>query len=270
MPRRLNYTNRKKIKREDVTIRLHREGTGILFDADLRLGPYGFGRLSPPPQVFVEAYRGASTIWKRFGFGPVDKLMPPEDRSLDEFGAPEGILFRVKVSAGQGPFAGRLIGEADGIRPVMPDHEDLPKQPIIDHVPANDIGDELWRVDFGGTNPLVKINDKVPTGVEQFLVDPTYRAVFAPAVMRQVLTRILIIDRDNYDDEDEGSWQVRWLRFSSALPGMGDVPEAEEAEQRLTNLREIEDWIDRAVEAFVRASGLFRTFSLTAGKDTSS
>lgn len=261
MPRRLNYTNRRKIRREDVVIRLHNESAAIAFDAELRLGAYGFAQVVPPPHVFIEAYRGASTVWKRFAFGRINTLLPPDDRSLTEFGVPEGILFRVKVSAVDGPLAGRLLGEADGVAPLMPDQEEAPRHPIINHVPADDIGDELWRVDFSGTVPLVKINDKIPAGVEQFLVDPTYRAVFAPAVMREVLTRILIIDRDNYDDEDEASWQARWLRFASELPGVSDPPDFEETQGRLINLKEIEDWVDRAVEAFAQASGLLRAFS---------
>jgi hypothetical protein len=261
MPRRFNYTDRKKIRREDVTIRLRRDGQAIAFDAELRLSDYAFHKIAPPPQVYIEAYRGASTVWKRFAFGHIDTLKAPDNRSLDDFGVPEGILFRVKVSASHGALAGRLLGEADGIRPQLPEEEDSYRQPIINHVPADDIGDELWRVDFAGTVPLLKINVQVPVGVDQFLVDPAFRGVFAPAVMRQVLARALVIDRDSYDDEDEGSWQFRWLQFATSLPDIGDPPEADEDNGRIGNLREIEEWIDRAVEAFVSAGGLLHAFS---------
>ena len=267
MPRRLNYTDRKKIRREDVSIRVRNGEHGISFDADLRLGNYAFHKVTPPPKVYIEAYRGASTVWKRFAFGHVDTLRPPDNRTLDEFGVPEGILFRIKVSASEGPLAGRLLGEADGIRPLLPDQEDSYRQPIINHVPADDIGDELWRVDFSGLVPLIKINVRVPVGVDQFLIDPTFRAVFAPAVMRQVLTRALLNDRDAFDEDDESSWQVRWLQFAIGLPGMGDPPEADENGGRIANLREIEDWIDSAVEAFVAAGGLLQAFSRAMGKE---
>lgn len=267
MPRRLNYTNRKKIRREDVSIQVRRDGVALSFDADLKLAGYGFEREQPSPQVFLEAYRGASTVWKRFDFGRYETARPPEDRSLDEFGIPEGILFRVKISSTAPTNPGRLLGEADGIRPRLPDEQDGYRQPIIEHVPADDIGEELWRLDFSGSRPIVKINNRLPIGVDQFLVDPVYRAVFAPAVMRQVLTRALILDRDSFDEEDDTSWQVRWMRFASSLPGVQRAPNAEEEDGRLANLAEIERWIDSAVEAFVAASGLFRSFGQVTGKE---
>src|SRR5437588_12975876 len=102
MPRRFNFTGRKKINRADALVRLYRNGNGLTFDADLRLDGYGLEQAQSPPRVYVEAYRVASTLWRRFDFGCVGMIRPPEDRSLDEFGVPEGILFRLKVSAADG------------------------------------------------------------------------------------------------------------------------------------------------------------------------
>lgn len=258
MPRRLNYTDRKKINRDDVSIRLHRNGQGLAFDAELRLADYKLDKVAPPPQVYVEAYRGASALWKRFDFGRYGTIQPPSDRSLDEFGVPEGILFRVKVSAAGDDALGRLLAEADAIRPRLPDEQDGHGQPLIQHVAADDIGDELWRVtDFDGSLPLLKVNSRVPMGVDQFLRDPQHRAAVMPAVMRQVLTRILILDRDAWDEEDEGSWQVRWLNFAARLPGVGQRPDADEENGRLRNADELDRWVDHAVEAFAARAGLF-------------
>lgn len=257
MPRRLNYTDRKRIKRDDVSIRLHRNGEGLVFDAALQLTDYKLDRITPPPQVYVEAYRGASALWKRFDYGRYGTIQPPADRSLDEFGVPEGILFRVKVSAAADDTLGRLLAEADGIRPRLPDEQDAHGERLIQHVAADDIGDELWRVtDFDSQLPLLKVNSRVPMGVDQFLRDPQHRAVVMPAVMRQILTRILILDRDAWDDED-GNWQVRWLNFASGLPGVSQRPQADEESGRLRNADELERWIDDAVESFAARAGLF-------------
>src|SRR5688572_26183115 len=119
MPRRLNYTNRQKIKRQDVSIRLHRNAQGLSFNADLRLAEYKLDRVTPPPRVFVEAYRSAAALWKRFDFGRVGTVRAPEDCSLNEFGVAEGVLFRVKVSAVGDDTLGRLVAEADAIRPQL-------------------------------------------------------------------------------------------------------------------------------------------------------
>jgi hypothetical protein len=263
MPRRFNYTNRQKINREDVSIRLRRNGEGLVFDADLRLADYKLDKITPPPQVYVEAYRGASALWKRFDFGRFGTTRPPDDRSLNEFGVPEGILFRVKVSAAGDDTLGRLLAEADRITPRLADEFDSPGQPLIQHVASNEIGDEVWRVDFGGVMPLLKINERVPMGVDQFLRDPQYRAVFAPVVMRQILTRILIIERDAGDEDDETDWRQRWLQFARRL-----VSENWEIfEPNDGNLQTVEDWIDSAVEEFISRSGLFIAFAQPAPQE---
>lgn len=258
MPRRFNYTDRKKINRDDIKVRLVQTGQELRFDADLRLAGYGFEAISPSPQVFVEAYRGASALWKRFDFGQIDTMMAPQDRSLVEFGAPEGILFRVKVSSRSGAALGRLVGEADLIRPSLPDRQDSGVNPLIQHMPADDIGDEIWRVDFDqGLLPLLKVNSRVPMGVDQFLVDPQFRPVFAPAVMRLVLTRVLLVDRDAHDELDSSSWQMRWISFASRLSGVEQLPgDGSDSD--------LEDWIDSAVEAFAQQSGLFEIFKSAA------
>lgn len=262
MPRRFNYTDRKKINRDDISIRIQRGGEGLIFDAEIRLADYKLDGISPPPQVFVEACRGASSLWKRFDFGRLGTIQPPLDRSLDEFGVPEGILFRVKVSAADEDSLGRLVAEADAVQPRLPDEQDSFGLPLIQHVAADDIGDEVWRVtDFDGSLPLLKVNSRVSMGVHQFLQNAQNRAMIMPAVMRQVLARILIIDRDGYDDEDNSSWQVRWLRFASNLPGVPAAPEPKESERSLSNQDELEAWIDLAVEAFSARANLFSSFT---------
>lgn len=260
MPRRLNYTGRKKIERADARIRVHRNGSDIEFDAELRLADYKLEQVSPPPRVYVEAYRGASTLLKRFDFGRVGSIQSPPNRSLTEFGIPEGVLFRVKVSD-EGESLGKLLAEADAIRPQMPEEDETPRLPLIQHVSADDIGDELWRVtDFDTAMPLLKINSRVPMGVDQFLLDPHYRAIFAPAVMRHVLTQILIIDRYTGDEEDETDWRRRWLDFVERL-GISDCPGV--TDNRVEG-KVVAEWIDDAVEAFAARTDLFARFSQAA------
>lgn len=92
-------------------------------------------------------------------------------------------------------------------------------------------------------------------------MEPRFRAMVAPAAMRIVLTRILVIDLgENIDDEDETKWCNRWLRFAQSLPGVSDRPPLEENNGRLQNLEVVEEWIDSAVNAFASRSGLFERF----------
>lgn len=260
MPRRFNFTKRKRIRRKDIRIRICQSTSGELsFDADLDLSSYGFESLEVPPVVYVEARRSATSTWKRFPFGTTEKISPPPDRSLAEFGVPNGVLFSVRVTSISSEQPGVLLAEADGVRPLMPGETELPAQPLIEHIPAKDLGSELWRLDFSGEMPLLKINDSVPMGPDQFLTDATFRALFAPAVMRQVLTRIIVIEQAGVDEDGDSDWQQRWLRFGSKLAG-SNAPKYSTSD----DLVDVEDWVDAAVEAFAERAGLLRTFESDA------
>lgn len=255
MARRINFTNRQKITRQDVSIRVHANGQGLAFDAELaRLIEY---KLDPQARVYVEAYRSASTAWDRWGFGRVGLISPPpiEQRSLDKFGGADGLLFRVKVSA-DGDALGKLLAEADAIRPLLPDDLDSHGTPLI-KPEAGPLGHEPWRVRFDDDMPVLVINDKTP-GWKELVMEPRFRAIVAPAVMRQILTRILIIDRGSgISDDDDTKWCNRWIRFAEALPGVVESPGGVDNE---TLIETVEDWIDTSVSAFASRSGLFDRF----------
>ena len=257
MLREFNYTSRRRILREDIDFQIIRAPDGGLsFNADLRLSAYGFDKIKPVPRVFVEAYRGATATWKRFSFGDVASISAPDDLSLNEFRVPEGILFRVRVTSVDEERNGRLLGEADALSPrTSPDEEGF-VQPLIQHMAADDIGDELWRIHYSEDLPILKINDQIQIGVDQFLVTPAYRAVYAPAVMRQVLQRILLIDRSVGDEEDPNDWRQRWLRFGASLTGRS-APEFEgEASVEI-----VEEWISEAAETFCRSGRMLSMFN---------
>jgi hypothetical protein len=248
MPQRLNYTGRQKILKQDVSIRVREQLDGLSFDADLRLAEY---KLDPQARVYVEAYRSASTAWDRWDFGRVGLLSPPEQRRLDKFGGADGVLFRVKVSATDQAI-GKLLAEADAIRPLLPDdpgHGD----PLIKPEPGP-IGSEPWLVRFDDDMPVLVINEKLP-GWKSLVMDPLFRSLVAPAVMRQILNRILIIDRNTGDDENPADWRGRWIRYAQSLPGVAGEIQPMEPDQ--SNATDVEWWIDTAVSSFAARSGLF-------------
>jgi hypothetical protein len=104
--------------------------------------------------------------------------------------------------------------------------------------------------------PILKINDKVQIGVDQFLMNPVCRATYAPAVMRQVLQRILLIDRFVGDEDDPDDWRQRWLRFAFSLTGC-TAPEFVDSD----SVEAIESWVDDVVEAFCRSSRVMQIFN---------
>jgi hypothetical protein len=256
MPRRLNFTGRKKISLSDTRVRLIRSGESLRFDAELNLDHYSF---NPQARVHVEAYRGLSALWKRFDFGKVGLRSQPDDRSLDEFEHPEGILFRVKVSS-EGERLGCLLGEADGIRPQLPNENQIPSIPLID-VDRGPLGGEPWIVTFpdgAAGMPHLIINDRIEDWNSRAR-DPLFRSLVLPAVMRQILTQIFIIDGDLGIEDDPDDWRQRWIRFAEGLPNIGGPPPPLDSGEDLGNRDDLTGWITDSVSAFSVRAGLMNT-----------
>jgi hypothetical protein len=242
--RRLNYTGRKKIRREDVRIALHEKpNKNATFDADLEnLSEY---KLPADALVFVEAR--LQTRWMRFGYGTVGAITPATDRALTEFDSTDGVLFSVKVTAvSESP--GKLLAEADGIPIRFPGEIEERRNPLLP-VKSDDIGHEVYRLDFSNDPPMLLVN-RAAGDKDAIVRSPLFMSVVYPAALREILNRIRA--EDLYDPDDDGdSWYARWQRFAEALPGVGAVP---------PNDDDRDQWIDDAVAAFAKQQGMLDRF----------
>lgn len=243
--RTLNYTNRQRIRREDARITIREEKSGNAFDVGLSLGDYG---LPGEARIFVEAYRQSQ--YMRFDFGQVGAIHIPADRALRDFDSTEGVLFRVKVVTNADPH-GLLLAEADQIRPRKSTDEDENRIPLLPVVPDDNMGDEIWRLEFDDQQTLLKVNSQL--GDWRALArDLAFLTLVYPSVFRTVLWRILLKE-DHRDIEDTDDWRSRWLKFATGLPGISDPPsESDEVK--------IEDWIDGAASAFCRHHNVRETY----------
>jgi hypothetical protein len=237
MIRRFNYTGRILIRRPDARITVSEADGQFAFNADLNLAEYD---LPPEGRVFVEAYR--QTSWMRFDFGRVGAIQPAADCRLTEFDLPEGILFRIKVT--QAGDRHRLLAEADRISLAKIEEEDAPRRPLLPVKPQK-LGDEIYRLDFSspGNSPLLLINSDAG---EYSLIakSPAFASLVYPAVFREVLVRVLIIDEHD-DNDSQDDWRSQWVRFAAFLPGLGELPKPEDTDYRL-------DWIEKAVVGFAK------------------
>ena len=234
--RRFNYTARQRIARADADIVLHNERSDAArFDANLRLGDYGF---PPDARVFVEAYR--QTTLMRFDFGTVSAPTPPQERVLVDFPTADEVLFRVKVTAASGR-PGVLLGEAAQLRARQPEQQPDRRVPLLPVVPE-DLGDEVWRIDFDGRTSLLVSRDLHDW--KQTVGSHTFRALVYPAALRMILERILLIENYTAGDDPQ-DWRSQWLQFAAQLPGSRAlaVPGAQD---------EYDEWIENAVSAFAR------------------
>ena len=235
--RKLNYTGRKKLRQSDVRITLYESKGVARFDADLALAGYG---LPESASVFVEAYR--QTSWMRFRFGTVRRVRAQDEPEICEFDTPEGVLFRVRITANGDP-KGMLLAEADKIRPRRAGWlEDENRLPLLPVRPDEDLAEEVFRLDFSD-RPVLLVNARLGDW-RSAARSPVFVSMAYPSAMREVLTRILYVE-GYHDTDDAEDWRCQWLLFAAMLPGVDDSPAEGEKER-------FDDWIDDAVSAMCR------------------
>lgn len=224
---KLNYTGRKKIESRHAKIVVHREGAERRrFSAALELASYQF---QSDARVVVEAYRQTTVM--RFDFGTVSLLRPPPSCELGDFDSEDAILFRVLVTDTSLRY-GMLLGAIDQIRPTDPAEPDEDRKSLLPVEPG-DLGEQVWRLEFGA-EVVLQVNRALPDW-RQTVMSPNFKALVYPSIVRQVLTRILILDEYD-DDDDPDNWRSNWLTFAKRIPGVPSPIPAESDER--------EEWIE--------------------------
>lgn len=243
MPR-LNFTGRRRITKNHVTISVTGIGGIETFSADIELGSYGF---PDSAAVIIEAFRQLELV--RFDFGSVGNITPPASCRLSEFGTLAGLRFRIKVVSTEEP-SGRLLAVGDRITPQNTEQQSLSRVPLL-AVRAQDLGREVWRLDFAD-EPLLLVNPRV-VAKKQLVQSVEFQSLVLPEILRSILNRILLVEQiRTADDSDE--WTSRWLKFAESMPGVGNVPNVADAESDL-------DWIDAAISSFCRWRSVDKQFA---------
>lgn len=201
MIRRFNYTQRKRIELRRVAIELYESGDDSppSFSAEIDLSDMG---LLPDALVVVIANRGQSSM--RFDWGTVSNPKPPIDCSLTDI--PSNPNFRVMALAPDG--SGRLLALADRVKPKRGSSRNS-----LLWLQEADLGEQVWRLDFGDGdgNPTMQINSNIPGISAAAREDDAFRALVIPEALRLILTRALIVEEYDIDD-DEGNWS-EWVGF---------------------------------------------------------
>jgi hypothetical protein len=251
MPQRLNWTNRKRIERADIGIVVSRRDDRSEFSATIDLTPY---ELPSDCRVVVEAYR--QTMWRRYSFGTVGFVRAQGTCSLEAFGDPDGVQFRVKVLSGTRD-DGRIWAEADQLPFVSEDQQDASRRSLLPTRGA-DLDECTWELEFDDTSgPMLVVNNRLGDW-RQVVKAVSFRSLVYPEVFRQVLRRAL----DDYD-EDSAGWQSDWLTFASLLPGVGERPDSESRSEDTAS------WVDGTVRAFGRQQKFCERLSLSLAEGDS-
>ena len=234
MIRRFNYTKRQRIEKQNIDIKVCEavEASASSFSATLDLKDMD---LPPDAQIVIEAKRERSS--RRFDWGTIASPQAPQDSSLTDM--PPNPRFRVMVVAADG--SGRLLALANDIAPRREGGADS-----LLWLEEKDLGQEVWRLDFGENDrPTMQVNKNITDISKTVLQDQAFRALVVPEALRSVLTRALIIDECDPDDDD-GQWN-EWLDFTRKFHD-DKIPGTSDDRDMVARAK----WIDEAVEAFAQ------------------
>ena len=135
-----------------------------------------------------------------------------------------------------------LLAEADQIPLAHPERSEGKRTPLLPVKPQK-LGEEIYRLDFSDDRPLLLINSEAGNYAD-IGHSPAFVSLVYPAVFREILTRILLVEKHD-DDSNPDDWKSQWIRFALLNPGLGELPDTEDTEAR-------SDWIDKAVSAFAK------------------
>ncbi|MBK8979627.1 MAG: hypothetical protein IPM29_27325 [Planctomycetes bacterium] len=240
MIRRLNYTGRKRIPTHAVQLRVHETSPPTF---EIRLDAAGLG-FPASAEVFVDVFRPRSTTTERHLLGSVGDPAPVVPRELED-GLDDGVEFEVKV-IDTTESIGRLLGVTSRMRPSLAGdaHKRATTRSLLP-VNACELGDDVWRLDFSSDRPRLDVNARIPGIKELARSDRTFFALVYPAVLRRILTHILLVEEMREFDAGDDSWQAQWLKWAMhwhpdrAAP----PPEAEDIEVSL-------QWIEEVASGF--------------------
>lgn len=238
MKRRFNYTDRKKIERERVYIKfIRKNGSIVAFSIDkLEISDMN---IPPTGEIYVEAYY--RTELKRFYLGTVAERTQT-CFSLTDMAYIENLHFRIIVVD---PSDKKILAHADGISPELPSG----RKPILP-VEFRDLSNEVWRLTYEGEegSPILLINKKIPNIEYLATNNPQFFVYVYPAVIREILTNMIFIEKIDSVTDPPTEWHYNWLEFSRNL---GVEPTDILQEENLNdNKEEAIKWIERVVEEF--------------------
>jgi len=251
--RRLNYTKRRRISRKQALITMsdaHGDDPPI-FNADINLSGLKF---PGEARVFVDVYR--HTAWQRFDFGTVKSIQAPDNRALLDFGAGEGVRFRVKVvephsSNGR---AARILGQADGI---TPDHAGR-RRSLLPLDPDPNLRDEVWRLDIDERDgPLVRVSTHLVRDRHALARSPAFVSLALPEILRRILLWALADGLP--DDDDWETPQGQWILLACRLLKVPSPPQTLDNQADGSDARE--DWVDKVVSRFCQNTKIHQKFS---------
>lgn len=241
----IKFLQRKRIKQEDVRIRLERVGRTRRFTVECDFSSYSF---PDSAVVVVEARTLLETL--RFTIGTIGSGVAPTFNDISRFDA-ERITFSLYVLDSA---TARKFGSAELIRPQAEQPDQGAPESLLPVDIVDDLDGCVWAIRYmsrdstGRTDAPVLVFDRRAArgSAAVFVAEPHVRALVLPAAFHAVLERIVWVEQYEFDPDGDG-WRNGWLRLAQHLVG-----ESPPLEQRADQPDVVHYWIDRAVAASAR------------------
>ena len=236
MKRKLNYTGRKKIKRQDFIVSIIKDNSDTKsFSAEIMLDEYDF---PPDAKIFVEAYR--FTEIKRFDFGKVSKIKKP-NTDISEMSHKDHLLFTLKVVDNLFE-KGKILGCLQSVRPDNRNTKKVGPKSILD-VEFKELTDNIiWKLEYDEGGPILMLNTKINNIQHISKNDAFFFFNVYPAIIKEILFYIRYIEKvDNNDVEDD--WCKDWIDFAERF--------SDKSYKEITDNDSFSDWVDSSVYGFV-------------------
>jgi len=202
-----------------VRVTLRRDADGVLlFDPQLSFEGVA---VIPGARVFIEAYY--RTSFMRFDCGSVAAYAPPDNRRLTDIDGTSIVRFRVKLVDGH-----RIVAVADDIVASAEKPDAAGRMPLLPVSFSDSLEQQAWRIEFETTGPVLELNNRIPDVKDAAKNDAAFFALVYPAAVREILTRILIVDQQPAHEEGTEWWNLwlRWAQRFSTEPLPNDDEEA--------------------------------------------
>lgn len=237
MKRRINFTDRKKINKSNIEIKINRDDGKISsFDATVLIN---MEKYKDDSIVYLESYH--RTDFKRYRLGNISNIINLENKSFKNFLFPENNLFRVKVINQDG----LITGMANEIHPIDEGKPEYSKRSILPVSFEKDLGMKIWELRYEARGPELYFNSKINNIETEANSNPTFFVFVLPQVIKEILYKIIFIDKiDNYEDP-EIDWHKDWINFARSI-----------CTKDITNLYSLDEeediryWIDSVIDNF--------------------
>ncbi len=252
--KRIKFLKRKKILQQDVRVALESNGQAKRFTANAELADYGFPAES---QVWIDAKQLLETM--RFDLGTVGSPRPSVSFDISKLKG-ERVTFNLWVVDAA---TARKLGSAEALRQSLGQVRNQDSIALLPVDGSARLDGVIWRIDYSEQDeeghsdaPVLMIDrDAAKDSASVFIQDPGMRAAILPPAMKEILTKLLLVDRCEYDPESR-SWRDSWIRFAARLLAE-DPPDRSDGHGHVDDVM---DWINRATCNLARSAKLLDSY----------